>query len=312
MIDFQNPFVLGLIACCTALFIICAFLIIHRKNQKYNDVEESHSSFTIISKENNDLAKAALQIELSIQFQDLPALTEEEESRLVEVHDSKLLARVDNAIPGAFQAIANAGAIHSYKQAVQSAGKLYRAVIPKGAILTQSKSMGGAVRGFYRGAENIRGHANLVAVDGNMGKGMAAIGTVNAAMSVASMVVGQYYMTQINSRLDTISDDIKQITGFQDNEYKSKVHALIAEIQKCSTFQMEIMENDELRNRELAHLKTLEHECAELLGQANMTLQDFTKKNELSYENLKKLSLLPTDGISINKFSWMSWEESEN
>lgn len=288
MIDFNNPATLWIAAGCAVILLIIIVMIVRQRKRKASSLAEEQQAALSTNVEDTDVTQKEQQVELSIKFEDLPALTEDEESRLVEVHDNKLLARVDNAIPGTFQAIANAGAIHNYNQAVQSAGQLYRAVIPKGAVLTNSRSMGGAVRGFYRGAKNIRGQANLVAVDGNMGGGLAAMGVANAAMGVASMVVGQYYMTQINNRLDTISDDIKQITGFQDNEYKSKVYALIAEVQKSSTFQMEIMENDELRNRELAHLKTLEHECAELLGQANMTLQDFTRKQGLSYEDYEK------------------------
>ena len=288
MIDLQDPTTMIIAAGSIVLLIIVVYAILHKRKKDTSNETESQSASVIISRENSDLSRKEQQVELSIKFEDLPALTEEEESRLVEVNDNKLLARVDNAIPGTFQAIANAGAIHNYNQAVQSTGQLYRAIIPKGAALTQSRSMGGAVRGFYRGAKDIRGHANLVAVDGNMGNGLAAMGVANAAMGVASMVVGQYYMTQINNRLDTISDDIRQIAGFQDNEYKSKVYALIAEVQKSSTFQMETMENEELRNRELAHLKNLEHECAELLGQANLTLQDFAKKNGLSYEDYEK------------------------
>ncbi|MBR5410524.1 MAG: hypothetical protein IK104_07605 [Clostridia bacterium] len=223
-----------------------------------------------------------------IRFENLPALTEDEEKRLVEVNDDKLLARIDGAIPGALQTIANAGAIHNYNNAVRSAGQLYQAIIPRGAILTNSKAMEGAVRGFYRGADGIRGHANLVAANGNMGSGLAAMNVVNAAMGIASMVVGQYYMTQINSRLDSITDNMDKITGFQDNEYKSRVYTLVAEIQKCSTFQVEIMENDELRNRELDRLKDLEHECTQLLGHANLTLQDYAKKSGLDYEKYER------------------------
>lgn len=111
-----------------------------------------------------------------------------------------------------------------------------------------------------------QGHANLVPVDGIPGKGLATMNVANAAMGVASMVVGQYYMTQINDQLEGIFDGISKIADFQDNEYKSKVFALVAEVQKISTFQLETMENDELRNRELTHLKNLEHECAQLLG----------------------------------------------
>lgn len=200
----------------------------------------------------------------------------------------KLLSRIDGAIPGTLQAVANAGAIHNYQKAVQSGGQLYQAVIPKGAVLSNSTTLEGAVRGFYRGADNIKGHANFVPVDGNMGGGLAAMNVANAAMGVASMVVGQYYMTQINDQLDSITDSMDKITSFQDNEYKSKVYALVAEIQKSSIFQVETIENEELRKRELDHLKDLEHECAELLGQANLTLQDYAKKSGLDYEKYEK------------------------
>ena len=142
--------------------------------------------------------------------------------------------------------------------------------------------MEGAVRGLYHGAKGIQGHADFVAADGNMGSGLAAMNAANAAMGIASMVVGQYYMAQINDRIDSITNSMDRIAGFQDNEYKSKVYALVAEIQKISTFQIETMENEELRTRELAHLKNLEHECAHLLGQANLTLQDYAKKSGLS------------------------------
>lgn len=39
---------------------------------------------------------------------------------------------------------------------------LYRAIIPAGAKLTDSKAMEGAVRGFYHGADGIRGHDLLL------------------------------------------------------------------------------------------------------------------------------------------------------
>ena len=67
------------------------------------------------------------------------------------------------------------------------------------------------------------------------------------------------------------------------------VYALVAEVQKCATFQIETLENEELRNRELAHLKNLEHECAQLLGQANLALQGFTDNKSLNYEKYEKI-----------------------
>ena len=272
---------------CFACIIIIAIGVIISKRKK------NASSLPDPQEESSPtMDKTALAVagntELSVRFESLQALTEGEEARLVEVTDHKLLSRIDGAIPGILQAAANTGAVHQYKQAVQSAGQLYQVIIPKGAVLANSKSMDGAVRGIFHGANGIKGHANLVAVDGNMGGGLAAMNVANAAMGVAAMVVGQYYMTQINQRLDSISDGIDKIADFQNNEYKSKVYALVAEIQKISTFQLETMENDELRNRELLHLQNLEHECAQLLGQANITLQTYSQKADLEYKQYEK------------------------
>lgn len=282
----ETSVIVAICLVCAVALAAAVVIVMKKKNKETCQPDEGHE--VVSGKEENTHLAVPGAAELSIKFENLPALTEDEELRLVEVNDDKLIARIDGTIPGTLQAVANAGAVHNYQQAVQSAGQLYQAIIPQGAVLTNSKAMDGAVRGFYRGADGIKGHANLVAVDGNMGGGLAAMNVANAAMGVASMVVGQYYMTQINDRLDSITDGMDKIAVFQDNEYKSKVYALVAEIQKCSTFQVETMENDELRNRELAHLKNLEHECAQLLGQANLTLQDYAKKSGLDYEKYEK------------------------
>jgi hypothetical protein len=150
--------------------------------------------------------------------------------------------------------------------------------------------MEGTFRESFRNVpDSIKGNANWVPVDGSAANGLAAMNVANATMGVASMVVGQYYMTQINDQLEGINDGIVKIADFQNNEYKSKVYALVAEVQKCATFQIETLENEELRNRELAHLKNLEHECAQLLGQANLAIQGFTDNKGLDYEKYEKI-----------------------
>lgn len=276
--DSPDPVILGIVAGSIVLLLIIIAMIVHKKKSVASNDSENQQSESKSIQESSNMLMDNQQIGMSIKFEEFSTLTEEEETHLVEIHDKKFLARIDNAIPGTLQAIANTGAIHNYNQAIRSAGQLYRAVIPQDAALVNSRSLEGAFRGFYRGKNNIRGQANLIPVDGNMGKGLATMGVVNTAMSIASMVVGQYYMSLISNKLDTISNSLKQIAEFQDNEYTGKVYTLIAEVQKCAIFKAEIIGNDELRNQELAHLKDLEHECAELLSQANITLQGFAKK----------------------------------
>ena len=274
---------IGLGICTVAVIAICVLLILKlkKKDKTLTELVESNEE-----KAKSELLNVEEQNELIIQLEMLPAEAIEDESKLVEITDSKVLARVNNLIPSLAQA---GNAVNNVAQAVQAANGevLYRAIIPAGAKLTNSKAMEGAVRGFYRGIDGIQGHANLVAVEAQKGTAVVA-NSVAAAMGVASMVVGQYYMAQINAELGVVSDGISQIVDFQDNEYRSRVFSLVAHVKKIADFQIEIIENDELRFSKIAQLDSLEEECTRLLGQANLTLAGFAKKTGLNYEEYEK------------------------
>lgn len=238
------------------------------------------------AKSDEKIDKNKQRDELVIQVEMLPVESIEDESKLVEITDSKVLAHINNLVPELIQA---GNAMNNAAQAIKSTNGevLYRAIIPVGAKLTNSKNVEGAVRGFYNDTNGIRGHADFVAVEAQKGT-TAVANTVAATMSVASMVVGQYYMTQINAELSTISKEISKVKDFQDNEYRSRVISLVAHVKKIADFQEEIIENNELRISKIAQLDSLEEKCTELLGQANLTLAGFAKKNELSYEGYEK------------------------
>ena len=267
---------------------IAAGIIIYTKVKKRENIPSGDlvSAPLAVTSGKDELMEILHVNELIIQMEMLPAEAIDDDTKLVEITDSKVLAHVNNLVPG----LARAGnAVNNAAQAVQAANGevLYRAVIPAGAKLTNSKVMEGAVRGIYHGADGIKGHANLVAVEAQ--KGTAAVAnTAAAAMGVASMVVGQYYMTQINAKLGETSDGISQIQDFQDNEYRSRVFSLVAHVKKIADFQAEILENDELRLSKIAQLDSLEEECTQLLGQANLTLAGFAKKTGLDYEAYEK------------------------
>ena len=276
-----------IVICIVAVVAIGAFIVV-KKGEKETSSGTVEST-ALSTRRKNYLSKQGSH-EMTVIFDNLPALTETEETRLVEVKDEKLLARIDSAVPGTLQAIANTRAVKEYSEAVKAAGQLYQAIIPKGAVLDKSRAMEGAFRGSYREVANsIKGQANWVAADNEATNKLAAMNVANAAMGAAAMVVGQYYMTQINNQLEDISSGIEKIADFQQNEFKSKVYTRVAEVQKSSTFQVETVENNELRNRELQHLKTLEHECAQLLGQVNLSLQDIAGNGGVDYDKYEKL-----------------------
>lgn len=244
--------------------------IVTERGEKGEEKEEAQP----ISAESN-LQELVIQLEM-LPVEDIP-----DENKLVEITDSKVLAHVDNLIPGLFQVAENV------KQAIQTNGEvLYKAIIPAGEKLASSKDMEGAVRGFYPGANGgIGGHANLVPAKSQK---VTAANTAAAVMGVASLIVGQYYMTQINAELGEISDEISKIIDFLDNEYRSRVFSLVAHVKEIADFQVEIVENNELRLSKISQLARLQEECAQLLGQANLALTGYTKKNDLDYATYEK------------------------
>lgn len=270
--------------CIIAIVVIGAVVIFKSKTKATNSLSPSEVSTDTSSRATPMVQDTASQ-EFRIQVEMLPTETIGDESKLIEITDSRVLARVNSLVPGLVQA---GNAINNAVQAAQTQGEvLYRAIIPAGAKLADSRAMDGAVRGFYHGAEGIQGHANWVAVEAQKGTAVIA-NTAAAAMGVASIVVGQYYMTQINAELGQISNGISKIADFQDNEYRSRVFSLVSHIKKIAEFQVEILENDELRLSKIAQLDSLEEECTKLLGQANLTLAGVTKKNDLDFATYEK------------------------
>ena len=233
--------------------------------------------------------------ELDIPIEMLPAESIEDETGLVEITDSKILAQVSNLLPGLFQ---TGNSINNVARIIRN-GPAYKAIMPAGAKLAKSKDVEEAFRGICLGDNGIKAQANFVKV-----KSGAAIATnsVSSVMNVSSLIVGQYYMKQINAELDVISEGIDQIQSFQDNEYRSKVFSLVAHVKRISNFQSEILENDELRISKIYQLDSLEKDCAELLGQANLTLADFTNKNKLSYKEYAKVI------VEVQK--WYTYQKS--
>lgn len=270
------------IGICVVLIITIYIFIIFKKNGvfiKNQTIEKINNTKSFIKKSSDKLV---------IKVEKFPIDAIKDENSLIELTDKGILTRVNNLIPGLIQFGNTTNNLMLAAQATKNE-VLYRAIIPAGAKLANSATMDGAVRGFINGAKGkIQDHANFIAVDVNNGAVPVATNSVVAAMGVASIIIGQYYMTKINTELKMINNGISQIQSFLDNEYKSKVFSLIAYIKKIIDFQIEILENDELRLSEILQLDRLEEKCTELLGQAHLTLIDLTKRVDLDYKMYEK------------------------
>lgn len=249
-----------------ALIGICLYYFLKVKEK--NKLNKVNKTSLINRKHLND--------KLAIKIEELPLEMIENSESMFEIKDNKLLAHINNLIPNLIQVGTTTN------NAVQAhANVVYQAIIPAGTTLADSNDIKGAVRGFYHGAKGIKGHADFIEINQT---GKVVSNTISSSIGVASMIVGQYYMTQINSELSNINKEIAKISSFQNNEYKSKILALIVQVKRISTFQMEIMENQQLRKMDIDKLNQLEQNCIELLGQANITITGVTKKNNIDYK----------------------------
>jgi len=257
------------------IVLVGSYIVLQKsKNKSVNEHTPKQETNNVLAISNDSTN------ELQVQFNMLSDIREIDESRLVEIKNSKLLAHVNNLLPEAFKTATTVG------NAVQGSTKtLYEAILPAGKQLAKSKNTEGAFRGFTMGKKGIDGSAEFLPVN-NVSN--VAANVASSAMNVGSMVVGQYYMHQINTELESISSDISQIMDFQNNEYKSKVFALVTKVKKMSSFQTEILENEELRKSEISNLNRLEQQCIELLGQANLTIADYSKKMDMGIKGYEE------------------------
>lgn len=223
--------------------------------------------------------------EVAIRFSALPSTEVFDERQLVPITDKRLLARVADVAPNFLQVAQSTKVIGEARDAISSVGEVYQAIIPNGAKLMDSKAIGGAKRGAFLDVNNNLGQANLVKVDvdGTLQK-VANNQVASFAFNVASMVVGQYYMTQINGELDKIADDVSRISTFQNSEYLSKITATIKQIREISEYQAISLENEELRLEEKRKLNSLKEKCTELLDQANHSINNLMQQKDLDFK----------------------------
>ena len=180
-----------------------------------------------------------------------------DESKLVEIKDEIVLARLNQAVPE-IACMLSSGA--------RAVGSVYQAVLPTSNI-PPSRDVKKAFFGLFQR------------------KSAAALSTASGALTqagtlvlgVAALIVGQKYMSDIAKGLNRLNDSIRRITSFQQNEYKSKVEALITRITVLLANKQELQLNADLCERTLIELSSIEGECAQLLGQANETLESYSR-----------------------------------
>lgn len=278
--------------CATALAVVAILVFGHRSKSQSGSIEDLDDGKVPRGRQGAPLAVSGQQ-NLQIAFERVESLTPTEEERMVEITDQALVAQIDSAIPVAIQVAANADAASKAENVINSVGEVVKADVPL-SMLDKSREVTGAMRGSVHAGGKYVKNANLTPFDmqqvgKDVNSSLVTAGTINAAMGIASIVVGQYNMTQINNRLNSVEKGIDRISDFQDSGYKGRVMKLIEQVKECATFQVETLQSDELRIRELHRLDRLKSDCQDLLGQANDMLQRYAAKKDITFEEYERL-----------------------
>lgn len=266
------------------IIFLSVFLIVSI-NKKSSDASDADGMFSTCSDESTSLPDIVTEEDcFTIPNLKLPANTQLDENRLFEITDSIVISSISETIPHAANSLAKTINKHALKKV-----DIYKAIIPGGTKLVDSKQMGNAVRGIYRDAKGIGGHANLIKVDPTKISRVSRVanGVVNV-MNVGSLVVGQYYMSEVNNKLEALNDSMSKISDFQQKEFKSRILSLIDRVVLISEFSSEILENDEMRKIKLHTIEDLEGEATQLLQQVNLTINDIAMNNAITdFKNTK-------------------------
>lgn len=202
---------------------------------------------------------------LSVLMETLPSVREIDRDKLIEITDSTILARVDSLVPTIGMTGINIG-----NAVKQSSETLYKVVLTGGGQLVDSRAIAGAKRAISMGKDGIAEHANLFEVKSDSLGKVLNVGA--SALNVASMIVGQYYMQQVDTKIAAISTCVKEISETLEIEYKSKVASLVESVYNASKYQIANISNEELREHEISNVQELRKDCQTLLNHAEEKL----------------------------------------
>lgn len=258
-------------------FLVYYFYKTRKKKKVTSDIskEVAPAKNSEISESNSDF------LSLMPKFEILPEDISVEEDKVHEISDEIVINRLNKLVPqivNGYKQFADKKVVEHIKEIENT--KLYQIIIPEGAKLYKSKDLAGAFRGGYSVNGQLAGQANLVPVTiGNARDLSSMADTTATVMNVASLVVGQYYMSEINDKMEKMLGNLDKIADFQQMEFKARILALISKVGKISQFNAEIIENKEIRKRTLDNLSRHEDEATELLQQVNLSIEHLVSKN---------------------------------
>jgi hypothetical protein len=116
-------------------------------------------------------------------------------------------------------------------------------------------------------------------------KNITKEGITSASFNALSMVVGQYYMSEINDKMEELKSEIKEVSNYLKSEYQAKITTIISKLKEIIDNQTEILSNETNIKNSYEDIKSREEECSNLLGQANDSINNNIKDFNLEYKD---------------------------
>lgn len=263
-----------LLVCLIIICILCYLLL--NKNQSKEIVTKGKDNNSIIIKEEMPSYFPAIQI---IENNDIiPSNKSLIKNEVVK----STLSKIDNVAPNLSNIARSSKNVTKllkngkvlFSASVEDANKMLSAGGNK-FYGTQISKVSGQNKNLFSGQTKFEKETSLT-------KDLTKQQLTNVGMSTASMIVGQYYISEINDKLEDIKNSIGNISDFQDSEYLSKLLHTCSKINEITENQNDILLNDEVRKNAYNDIKDIETKCAELLGQANIQIDKDITDNQLS------------------------------
>ena len=263
-----------LLVCLIIIGILCYLLI--NKNQSKETITEEKSENSMVVKNEQPSYFPAIQI---IENNDIiPSNKALIKNEVVK----STLSKIDNVAPK------TSNIVSSSKNAVELTknGKvLFSASVEDANIMLSAggnKFYGAQISKVSGKNKNLFTGQTQFTKETGLTKDLTKQQLTNVGMNAASMVVGQYYMSEINDKLEDIKNSIDNISNFQDSEYLSKLLHTCSKINEITENQNDILLNEETRKNAYSDIKDIETKCAELLGQANIQIGKNINDSELN------------------------------
>ena len=253
------------------VIVIIAYYIINNRKDKTNE--------KVVKREISLSDKESSSNFPNIQIIEDSSIIPKEKNKIVDPEIKDAVAILDNATSKGIMAgqnIKNAGQILKGDKAFFSASKEGTENMLK--VKGSDKVYGIQMKGkeFHKQTQ-FKNEGQLV-------EGMTKNSLVNAGFNAASMVVGQYYMAEINEKMETMQHDIKNISNYLDSEYQGKIEHIISKIKEIVDNKNEILNNEFSRDKRYDEISREEENCTILLGQANNSINDLIGNDNLDYK----------------------------